>query len=352
MLMAKNYPTKSALITGVTGQDGAFLSQLLLKEGYKVYGTVRRGASPKTDRLRAMKILDKIIFIPLEVTEFSNVLQVLSDVQPDQIYNLSAQSFVQDSFRHPIITNQTNYVGVLNLLESIRILKLDAKFFQPSTSEMYGDQQTDKVNELSNFSPSNPYGLSKFAAYTAMKIYRESFGLRASSAILFNHESQFRGREFVTRKITYHLARLKVGDVPPLKLGNLSAARDWGYANDFMMAVRLIMSDDKCDDYVVSTNKLHTVRYFFELSAQQLGFSPRFEGKGLDEKCFCKKSGKLLCEVDEEFFRERDTKALMGDYSKITKALGWKPKTSFENLVSLMSNSDLNQISNNKWSNF
>ena len=344
--MIKKVSSKRVLITGVTGQDGAFLSQLLLRKGFTVYGTMRRGASPKTDRLKILKILDKIIFIPLEVTEFSNVLQVLSDIRPDYIYNLSAQSFVVVSFRHPIITNQTNYFGVLNLLECIRILKLDTKFFQPSTSEMYGEQQNSSVNELSNFSPSNPYGLSKFAAYSAIKIYRESFGLNASSAILFNHESHLRGREFVTRKITYQLAQLKVRGGAPLRLGNLSAARDWGYADDYIRAVHMIMSDEKCDDYVVATNKLNTVRYFFKLAAINMGFSPKFEGEGLAEKCICEKSGQLLCTVDKEFFREPDSKALRGDFSKIKSILGWEPLTSFETLVSLMSEHDLSQIEN------
>ena len=335
---------KNVLITGVTGQDGAFLSKLLIEKGFKVYGTLRRGASPKTERLENLKILDKLVFIPLEITEFSNVLQVLSDVRPDYIYNLSAQSFVVDSFRHPLITNQTNYVGVLNLLECIRILKLDTKFFQPSTSEMYGDQKTDSVNELTNFNPSNPYGLSKFAAYTAMKIYRDSFGLKACSAILFNHESEYRGKEFVTRKITHRLAQLKVGDGLPLKLGNLSSARDWGYANDYVRAIEMITSDNKCDDFVVATNTLNTVRHFFELAAIHLGFSPEFEGEGLNERCFDKKSGKLLAEVDIEFFREPDTKALRGDFSKIRSELGWNPTTTFESLVGLMAGHDLSII--------
>lgn len=339
----KNKSSKSVLVTGVTGQDGAFLAQLLLRKGFKVFGTLRRGASPKTDRLKSLKILEQVIFVPLEITEFSNVFQVLSDVRPDYIYNLSAQSFVIDSFRHPLITNQTNYVGVLNLLECIRLLKLDTKFFQPSTSEMYGEQVIDSVSELTNFNPSNPYGLSKFAAYSAMKIYRESFGLKASSAILFNHESELRGREFVTRKITLQLAELRTGAGPALRLGNLSAARDWGYANDYVTAIAMIMDDEKCDDYVVATNKLNTVRYFFELAAINMGFSPIFEGKGLDEKCFDKKSGKLLCQVDKEFFRDPDTKALRGDYSKIRRSLGWSPSTSFETLVDLMSANDLSQ---------
>ena len=334
---------KSVLITGVTGQDGGFLANLLLNEGYKVFGTLRRGASPKTDRLKQLKILDKIVFVPLEITEFSNVIQVLSDIRPDYVYNLAAQSFVVDSFRHPLMTNQTNYVGVLNILESIRVLKLDTKLFQPSTSEMYGDQAGATVSELSNINPANPYGLSKFSAFQAIKIYRDTHNLRASNAILFNHESELRGKEFVTRKITYQLAQLKVKGGPALQLGNLSASRDWGYADDYVRAISLITNADLCDDFVVATNVLNTVRNFFRLAALNIGFEPMFDGEGLDEKCYDQKSGRLLCEVKSDFFRDPDTKALRGDFSKISKILGWKPTTSFEKLVEIMALFDLRQ---------
>lgn len=339
--MSKYHLGKSVLITGVTGQDGAFLARALLQKGYKVYGTLRRGGSPKTDRLKEFKILDKIIFIPMEITEFSNVIKVLSDIRPDYLYNLAAQSFVVDSFRHPIMTNQINYVGVLNILECIRILKLDTKIFQPSTCEMYGDQPKPIANELTNFNPSNPYGLSKFAAYKAINIYRESYSIRASSAILFNHESEIRGREFVTRKITGQLANLKVNGGPPLKMGNLSASRDWGYADDYIKAITMIMEDERCDDYVVATNQLNSVRDFLYLVASNMGFNPKFEGDGLDEKCFDQKTGKLLCEVNRSFFREHDTKALRGDYTKIQEQLGWKPSTTFEEIAEIMSHCDL-----------
>lgn len=343
--MVKESSGKSILITGVTGQDGAFLSELLIKKGFKVYGSIRRGGSPKTERLSSLRILDKIIFVPLEISEFSNVLQVLSDIRPDYIYNLSAQSFVIDSFRHPIITNQTNYIGLLNILECVRLLKLDTKLFQPSTSEMYGDQIEPSVNELNSFNPSNPYGLSKLAAYNALKIYRDSFGLKAVSAILFNHESPLRGKEFVTRKITYQLAQLKLGLGSHLRLGNLSAARDWGYAGDYMMAIEMIMNDEKCEDYVVATNKLQSVRRFFELAAEAIGFSPQFDGEGMEEKCWDKKTGKLLCQVDAKYFRSPDTKALRGDFSKINNNLGWRPKTDFEKLVNIMALGDLSDLS-------
>ena len=342
--MKKGKIKKSVLITGVTGQDGAFLSKLLLNKGYKVFGTLRRGASPKTERLKQMQILDKIVFVPMEITEFSNVIQTLSDIRPDFIYNLAAQSFVVDSFRHPIITNQTNYVGVLNILESIRVLKLDTKLFQPSTSEMYGQQRDSVINEESNFNPSNPYGLSKYSALQAIKIYRDTYNLRASSAIMFNHESELRGKEFVTRKITYQLAQLKLMGGASLQLGSLSASRDWGYAGDYVKAISLIMDAEKSDDFVVATNTLNSVRDFFKLAAQNIGFEPQFEGEGLKERCYDKKSGKILCEVNSDFFRDPDMKGLTGDFSKIKDTLGWGPSTTFEDLVEIMSISDLKAV--------
>ena len=230
---------------------------------------------------------------------------------------------------------------MLNILESIRVLKLDTKFFQPSTSEMYGYQRSPIINELSNVNPSNPYGLSKYSALQAIKIYRDTYNIRASSAIMFNHESELRGKEFVTRKITYQLAQLKAMTGPSLQLGNLSALRDWGYAGDYVKAISLIMHADTSDDFVVATNSLNSVRTFFKLAAQNIGFEPQFEGEGLKERCYDKKSGKLLCEVKSGFFRDPDMKGLRGDFSKIKESLGWEPSTSFEDLVRIMSSSDL-----------
>ena len=341
-----------AFITGVTGQDGAFLAKTLLNAGVRVFGGVRRGSSPKDDRLKRLGIFDKITFVPLEITEFSNVMQILSDVRPNYVYNLAAQSFVVDSFRHPIITTQINYIGVLNILESIRLLKLDTKVFQPSTSEMYGDGTGAALSEVSNFDPLNPYALSKHSAHAAIKIYRKVHNIRAMSAILFNHESELRGREFVTRKITMQLAHLKAGNKKPLQLGNLSAERDWGYANDYVKAMKLILENDIYEDFIVATNTLHSVREFLSLAATSVGFTPEFEGEGVNEKCFDRKSGLLLCEVKKEFFRSHDTKALKGDYSKIKAKLDWAPDTSFEKLVETMASADLKNLINNDHGSF
>ena len=335
------------LVTGVTGQDGAFLSASLLDKGYDVFGSLRRGGSPKTERLESLNILDKINLVALEITELSQVIEVLSAVKPDYIYNLAAQSFVMDSFTHPIITTQVNYLGVLNLLESIRLLKLDTKVFQPSSSDMFGEQKLESVTEETPFNPVSPYGLSKYAAHSAVKIYRQTHGLKAVSGIFFNHESELRGREFVTRKITYNLARIKKGSNNVIQLGNLSSLRDWGYAKDFIDAMQLIIETDKLDEFVVATNTLHSVREFFEIAAKTMGFDPVFEGEGATEHCYDKRTKKILCRVNKKFFRSVDIKSIRGDYTKINTEIGWKPSTPFETLVELMALSDLRQLEKN-----
>lgn len=339
--MKKRIEGKTVLVTGVTGQDGGFLAKSLIEDGFNVFGTLRRGGNPKTDRLKSLGILDKITFVPLEISDFSNVIQILSDVRPDYIYNLSAQSFVVDSFKHPIITTQTNYIGVLNMLEAIKLLKLDVKFFQPSTSEMYGNSSPKTLTEKNSFSPSNPYGLSKYSAHAALKIYRETYSIDAVTAILFNHESEYRSAEFVTRKITFQLAQLRNGSERPVQLGNLSAARDWGYAEDYIEAMRLIAESKTEDEFVVATNSLNTVKDFFTRAAYYMGYDPEFEGEGVNEKCIDKKTGTVLCEVKKEFFRHSDTKALRGDYSKINNQLGWKPSTKFDVWIEKMVKHDL-----------
>ena len=334
---------EKVLITGVTGQDGAYLSLALLNKGYDVFGTLRRGGSPKTERLKSLNILEKINLSTLELTELSQVIEVLSKVKPDYIYNLAAQSFVMDSFTHPIITTQVNYLGVLNLLESIRLLKLDTKLLQPSSSDMYGEQNLELVNEDTPFNPLSPYALAKYAAHSAVKIYRRTHGIQAVGGIFFNHESELRGREFVTRKITFSLAQIKQGSDKVIQLGNLSALRDWGYAKDFIEAMQLIIENQKLDEFVVATSKLHSVRKFFELAARTMGFDPVFEGEGLSEKCYDRRTNKILCQVDEKLFRSVDVNAIRGDYGKINRETGWKPSTSFEKLVELMAIYDLKQ---------
>lgn len=333
---------KKVLITGITGQDGAFLAKQLIASGeYEVFGTVRRGSTPRIGRLQYLQLIANVKLIPLEVTEFSNVFRTLKDLRPDYIYNLAAQSFVQDSFVHPGLTSAINYTGVLNFLESINLLGLDTHFYQASTSEMYGDVMSDPQDEATPFNPMSPYAVSKCAAHHLVKNYREAYGIFGSCGILFNHESELRGREFVTRKITYQLAELKYGKREALQLGNLESVRDWGYAPDYVDAMHRINTADVADDFVVSTNKTRTVKEFFNKAAEVAGFKPVFSGEGVDEKCHDGVTGRLLCEVNEEYFRPSDVTYLRGDCSKIQAALGWTDTLSLDGMAERMMEFDL-----------
>tara|TARA_B100000686_G_scaffold353824_1_gene461011 strand:+ start:77 stop:1114 length:1038 start_codon:yes stop_codon:yes gene_type:complete len=332
---------KKVLITGVTGQDGSYLAKKLVDDGFEVFGTIRRGSTPKIGRLQHQDIVDSIKLVPVEVTEFSNVFRTIREIKPNFIYNLAAQSFVQDSFLHPSWTSHVNYLGVLNFLEAINLIGLKTRFYQASTSEMYGEVLGDPQDEFTPFNPASPYAVSKCAAHHLVKNYREAYGINCSSGILFNHESELRGREFVTRKITYQLAEFTQGRVEPIQLGNLDSVRDWGYADDYVDAMILMASSNNPSDYVVATNKVTTVRNFFEMSAKFAGYNPVFEGSGSSEKCLDKKTGKVLSEVNDAFFRPKDVTYLRGDYSKINKELGWSPSTSFEAMVEKMVKFDL-----------
>lgn len=331
---------KVALVTGVTGQDGSYLANLLVKKGYKVFGTLRRGSTPRFGRLEFLNLLDKVELISLEITEYSHVFNILREIQPNKIFNLAAQSFVQDSFLNPHMTSNINYLGVLNFLEAMRILNLDCFFYQASTSEMYGEVKSDPQNEETPFNPMSPYAVSKCAGHYLVNNYRSAYNMKLSSGILFNHESELRGREFVTRKITHQLAELKLGRQKPISLGNLDSVRDWGYAPDYVEAMYLI-STGTPKDYVVATNEITTVRRFFELSAINLGFNPKFEGEGIYEQCIDTNSGKVLCEVSEKFFRPSDVTYLRGDYSLIKSEHGWSPTHSVEDIAEKMCQFDL-----------
>ena len=327
---------KKVLITGVTGQDGAYLAKKLIEEGLEVFGTIRRGSTPKTGRLEHQGIVNSIKLIPVEMTEFSNIFRTVNEIQPHFIYNLAAQSFVKDSFIHPAWTSHVNYFGVLNFLEAINLIGLETRFYQASTSEMYGEVMADSQNELTPFNPASPYAVSKCAGHHLVRNYREAYGIPCSSGILFNHESELRGREFVTRKITCQMAEFAHGRTEPIQLGNLDSVRDWGYAPDYVDAMILMASTNAPADYVVATNKITTVRSFFEMSAKIAGYDPVFEGSGLSEKCLDKRTGRVLSVVNEDFFRPKDVTYLRGDYSKINKELGWSPRTSFESMVEKM----------------
>jgi len=332
------------LITGTTGQDGSYLAQHLLANDFEVYGTVRRGSTYRLGRLDFLGIREEINFISLEITEFSNVFHVLRELKPDYIYNLAAQSFVEESFRHPGLTSSINYMGVLNFLEAIRILDLDCSFYQASTSEMYGNVKEKTQNELTPFNPMSPYAVSKCAAHQLVKNYRVAYDMRCASGILFNHESPLRGREFVTRKITYQMAELVNGRNTPIQLGNLSSVRDWGYAPEFILAMEKIICAENMDDFVVATNEIATVRDFFRKSAVIAGYDPVFEGEGINEQCIDRKSSKVLCEVNKSYFRPSDVVYLRGDFSAINKELNWEPKFLWEDIAEKMTVSDLDSM--------
>lgn len=335
-----------ALITGSTGQDGAYLAKLLLERGYIVYGGIRRGGSPKYARLNYLGITDKINFVELEITEFSNVFDVIRDIKPDIIFNLAAQSFVSDSFHHPITTTNVDYVGVLNLLENIRILNKDIRFYQASTSEMYGDVLSDPQDENTPFNPMSPYAVAKCAAHQLCKNYRTAYGMHLSCGILFNHESELRGREFVTRKITLGAAELTRNIEKTILLGNLNSVRDWGYAPDFVRAMILMVEANKPDDFVVATNKITSVREFLEMSLSYAGFDPIFEGETLNEICLDKKTGRILAKVDKKYYRPSDVTYLRGDYGKINKTLGWSPYSEVSEICQKMVQFDLDNFAN------
>ncbi|MHA7773335.1 GDP-mannose 4,6-dehydratase [Roseibium sp. M-1] len=314
------------LITGITGQDGAFLARALLERGDEVWGAMRRGSTSKTGRLKELGILDKVKFCTLEITEYSNVQYVLNEVRPDLIFNLAAQSFVADSFHFPQYTSDVNYMGVMNILESLRLLKLDAKLYQASTSEMYGDVLEKPQSEKTPFNPLSPYAVSKLAAHSLVVNYRQAYNMFATSGILFNHESELRGYEFVTRKITSWLARIKLQNADAMPLGNLSSVRDWGYAPEYTDMMIKMLDHDKPDDFVISTNTEYTVREFLFMAAAEVGFDLHSEGEGAEEKCYDRKTGRLIAYVDPRYFRASDVVYLRGDNSKAEETLGWKPK--------------------------
>jgi len=334
------------LITGINGQDGAWLAKELLEQGHEILGTIRRGATNKLGRLEQLGIRDKIKFIPFDVSEFNNVFDTLRKEKPDQIYNMAAQSFVHESFHNPFITNKINYFGVLNILESIKILGLDCRIYQASSSEMFGDVKVSPQTEDTTFYPMSPYGVSKAAAHYAVINHRKAYGIHGTTGILFNHESELRGEEFVTRKITSQMAQLALGRQEPISLGNLDAKRDWGYAPDYMKAAIKILNSDIPDDFVVATNRLASIRDFFTVSAKVAGFEAEFQGEGVDEICIDKNTGKTLCVVNKEYYRPSDVVLLKGDASKIKNNLGWNNTIEWDTLAVIMTEFDLDRAKN------
>lgn len=340
--------SKRALITGVTGQDGAYLSELLLGKGYEVWGVKRRASSFNTSRIdhlyRDLHEWNSASFrlVYGDMTDATNLIRIIQEVQPDEIYNLAAQSHVRVSFETPEYTANADAIGPLRLLEAIRILGLTkTRFYQASTSELYGNAKESPQNEATPFHPRSPYGAAKLYAYWITVNYREAYGLHASNGILFNHESPIRGETFVTRKITRAVAAISLGLQERLHLGNLDALRDWGHARDYVEGMWRILQQDEPDDYVLATGEAYTVRCFVESAFALSGTVLAWEGSGLDEKGIDAKTGRILVEIDPVYFRPTEVDFLLGDASKARKLLGWKPKISFLDLVGEMVESDL-----------
>ena len=335
---------KKALITGISGQDAAYLARFLLEKGYEVYGGYRRSANLDFWRLRELGIEGDVRGVLFDLLEFTNIFRIIEDIKPDEVYNLAAQSFVAASFEQPIATAEIDAIGVLRILEALRTLKPDARFYQASTSEMFGKVQAFPQDERTPFYPRSPYAVSKLMAHWAAVNYRESYDMFTCSGILFNHESPLRGLEFVTRKITHAVARIKHGLQDKITLGNLSSKRDWGYAPEYVEAMWLMLQQEKPSDYVIATGETHSVREFAELAFAAAGMDIEWEGEGVSEIGRDKKSGKVLVEVSPEFFRPAEVNILVGDYSRAKRELGWEPRTRFPELVQIMVEADIKRI--------
>ena len=324
---------KKALITGITGQDGSYLAELLIEKGYEVHGIVRRSSSFNTSRIDHIFSTLKLHYGDLVDSQSLNTL--INDIKPDEIYNLGAQSHVKVSFEVPDYTAQVDALGTLRLLEAIRGCKLEnhTRFYQASTSELYGLVQETPQKETTPFYPRSPYGVAKLYGFWIVKNYREAYNLHASSGILFNHESPRRGETFVTKKITSGLKNIMNGKQEILELGNLNSKRDWGHAKDYVKAMWLMLQQEQPDDYVISTGEQYSVREFVEKAATYCGFSIKWEGKGIDEKGIDENTGRTLIRVNPKYFRPTEVETLLGDYTKAKEKLGWAPTISFEDLV-------------------
>ena len=322
-----------ALITGITGQDGSYLAELLLEKGYEVHGIVRRSSLINTHRID--HIYDRLTLHYGDLTDATNIIGVIKKVEPDEIYNLGAQSHVKVSFETPEYTGNTDGLGTLRVLEAVRLLGMEDKvrIYQASTSELYGLVQEVPQRETTPFYPRSPYGVAKLYGYWIVKNYRESYGLHASSGILFNHESPRRGETFVTRKITRGLSRISTGQQDVLSLGNLDARRDWGHAKDFVEAMWLMLQQDKPDDYVIATGEQYSVRDFVDAAAPYFGMNIEWMGEGLDEVGYDWNTKRPVVKVDKKYFRPAEVETLLGDASKAKENLGWEPKISFKELV-------------------
>jgi GDPmannose 4,6-dehydratase len=341
---------KKALITGVTGQDGAYLAELLLDKGYEVHGIKRRTSLFNTDRIDHLyqdphDSNQRFVLHHGDMTDSSSLIRIIQQVQPDEIYNLAAQSHVAVSFEEPEYTADSDAIGTLRLLEAIRILGLETRtrFYQASTSELYGQVQEIPQTETTPFYPRSPYAVAKLYAYWITVNYREAYGIYACNGILFNHESPIRGETFVTRKITRALARIKLGLQDRVYLGNLDARRDWGHAKDYVRMQWLMLQQEAPEDFVIATGEQHSVREFVAVAAREVGMDVRWEGRGVEEKGYDRAAGRCIVAVDPRYFRPTEVETLLGDASKARDKLGWTPEISFTDLVREMMREDLKE---------
>jgi GDPmannose 4,6-dehydratase len=340
---------KTAMISGITGQDGGYLAKFLLEKGYKVYGLYRRGATDIFSKLKEHGIFEKIIFLDFDLLEFSNICRLIRKYQPDEFYNLAAQSFVAASWEEPIYTAQADGMGVLYILEAIREFSPKTKFYQASTSEMFGKVQEIPQNENTPFYPRSPYGVAKLMAHWACINYRESFNIFACLGILFNHESPMRGKEFVTRKITVHFANMFINNIDtPLELGNLNAKRDWGYAGDYVEMMWSMLQYDIPDTYVIATGETHSIREFVEEAALCCDFDIEWRGTDENETGIDKKTGKTIVKVNPAFYRPAEVELLVGNPGKAKKVLGWSSKVNYKALCKMMIDADIKRIKEQK----
>lgn len=335
---------KTAMITGVSGQDGTYLSKLLLEKGYRVVGTVRLGSNSKLPRLAELGILADVEIASLALSDLTDILRVLERVKPDEVYNFAAQSFVGASWEQPLYTVDVAGVGAMRLLEGVRMHCAQARYYQASTSEMFGKVQSSPQNEITPFYPRSPYGIAKLLAHLATVNYRETFGLHASSGILFNHESPLRGAEFVTRKITLGLARILAGQQDAIELGNLDARRDWGYAGDYVEGMWRMTQQPAAQDYVLATGETRTIREFLAYAGEAAGVSFDWRGKGVDESGVDTRSGKVLVRVNPAFFRPADADVLIGNPTKAREELGWSPVVGVRELARMMFEADAKRV--------
>lgn len=338
---------KKAVITGITGQDGSYLAEFLIEKGYEVHGLIRRHSTINTERIDHLlaneEINNKKLFLHYaDMTDSSNLIVLMAKIMPDEVYNLAAQSHVGISFEIPEYTAEATGVATIKLLEAVRLANSKCKFYQASTSELFGGiPETAPQSEKTPFYPKSPYGVAKLYSYWITVNYREAYNMFACNGILFNHESPRRGENFVTRKITLAIANILAGKQEKLSLGNMDAKRDWGFAGDYVKGMWMILQQEKPDDFVLATNETHTVREFVQIAFAKAGVELRFEGEGVDEKAYDAKTGKLLVDVNPQFFRPSEVEFLWGDCTKAENILGWKRDVSFEGLVEMMVEEDL-----------